>query len=164
LFVALGRVREAEEIGKTLDSQLPPQPRAYGRLIAARLALSRNDATAAVLALREGIKLADLWLLRYWLGVALVEANAIPQAISELELCEKRRGEATAVFLNDVPTWRYTAPLHYWLGRAREGMKLRDSGLQSYNTFLALRPNRAADPLAEDAARRVASMAQSTGR
>jgi hypothetical protein len=104
------------------------------------------------------VKLADLWLLRYWLGVALVEVDAAPQAVSELEACEKRIGEATAVFLNDIPSWRYTAPLNYWLGRAREGTGQRAAAAASYNRYLALRPNRAADPLAVDAARRVSAL------
>ena len=62
------------------------------------------------------------------------------------------------MFLNDVPSWRYTAPLHYWLGRAREGTGQKTGAIASYNAFLALRPNHAADPLAEDAARRVGAL------
>jgi hypothetical protein len=31
----------------------------------------------------------------------------------------KRRGEATAVFLDEVPSYRYLPPVYYYLGRAR---------------------------------------------
>ena len=158
MLVDLGRLHEADAIGRELDGQLPSQPRAYGRLIAARLALARDQPAAAVDLLRAGLELADLWLIRYWLGIALVTADAFPQAQSELEACDRRRGEATAVFLNDVPSWRYTARLHYWLGRARDGRGEPDAAAAAYTAFLALRPDRAADPLAGDAARRLAAL------
>lgn len=161
LSVEFGKLREAEAIGKTLDGQLTPQARAYGRLVAARLMLARNDVPGAVQALRDGAKLADLWLLRYWLGVALVRADAFPQALSELEMCEARRGEATAVFLDDVPSWRYTAPLHYWLARAREGTGQKAGAVTSYGTFLSLSPERRRGSLAEDASARLAALSGS---
>lgn len=155
MLIDLGKLREAEAIGRTLDSQLTPQPRAYGRLVAARLMLARKDVPGAVQALRDGTKLADLWLLRYWLGVTLVQADAFPQALSELEMCQSRRGEATSVFLDDVPSWRYTAPMHYWLGRAREGTGQRGGAAASYKAFLSLRPDRPHGSLAADAEQRL---------
>src|SRR5437899_6623441 len=45
--------------------------------------------------------------------------------LSELEACLKRRGEATAAFLDEQPTYRLFPPLYYYIGRAQEGLKSR---------------------------------------
>jgi tetratricopeptide (TPR) repeat protein len=116
--------------------------------------LDRDRPREAIEALQEAQKLADLWLVRFYKGVAYVGLQAYPDALSELELCEKRRGEATAVFLDDVPTFRYVVPLGYWLGRAHDGLGARDAAQRHYQTYLALR-SPAADPLAKDAAARI---------
>jgi len=63
-------------------------------------------------------QLADVWLGRFDAGVAYVQAGHFAEALLELELCEKRWGEATALFFDDVPTYGYHAPLSYWIGRA----------------------------------------------
>ena len=76
--------------------------------------------------------------------------------MSELEICEKRRGEATALFFDDVPTVRYLAPLPYWVGRAQEGVGMRGPAKNSYDAFLKLRSDGKGDPLVEDAQRRMA--------
>ena len=54
----------------------------------------------------------------------------------------KRRGEATAIFLDDVPTFRYLAPLSYWLARAQEGQQNTVGAAESYKAFIALRAAR----------------------
>ena len=89
--------------------------------------LDRGRPVEALDELKEAQRLADLWIVRYLMGVAYVEARAYAEALSELELCEKRRGEATAVFLDDVPSYRYMVPLSYWLGRAHDGLGARDA-------------------------------------
>ena len=50
-----------------------------------------------------------------------MQANTFPEAVSELGACEKRRGEATALFFDDKPTVHYLGTLPYWIGRAQEG-------------------------------------------
>ena len=52
-------------------------------------------------------------------------------------LCEQRRGEATAIFLNDLPTWRYMAALPYWLGRAQQELGMADAATSSFQGFLS---------------------------
>ena len=70
-----------------------------------------------------------------------VDGGEPRSALVELEQAEKRRGEATAVFLDDVPTFRYLAPLPYWLGRAHEGINSASpAAADNYRKFLALRP------------------------
>ena len=93
--------------------------------------------------------------MRFYKGLAYIDLRAYPDALSELEQCEKRRGEATAVFLDDVPTFRYVVPLSYWLGRAHDGLGARDAAERHYRAYLAFR-SPATDALAKDAAQRSA--------
>src|SRR5437899_11770402 len=76
--------------------------------------------------------------------------------LSELEACLKRRGEATAAFLDEQPTYRLFPPLYYYIGRAQEGLK-SPAANESYKTFLVLRQNADRDPLVTDARRRSAN-------
>jgi hypothetical protein len=71
----------------------------------------------------------------------------------------RRRGEATAIFLDDVPTFRYLAPLPYWLARAQEGQQNVIGAAQNYKAFLALRHADSTDPLALDARKRLQRLA-----
>ena len=89
------------------------------------------------------------------LGMTNVEAGRHLLAQPDLELCLKRRGEATAVFLDDVPSFRYLAPLNYWLGRAQEGQQNTTAAVDSYRAFLAIRAADSPDPLAADARKRL---------
>jgi TolA-binding protein len=67
----------------------------------------------------------------------------------------RRRGEATAVFLDDLPTMRLLAPLHYWMGRAKEGQGEKDAAAAEYRAFLTRRPEGSQDPLAIEARKRL---------
>ena len=106
---------------------------------------------------REAQKLADLWLVRFNLGRAYLEAGYYAEALSEFELCAKRRGEGYAAFLNDVPTARYVAALPYWTARAQEGLGLADQARSGYDAFLASQAAASPDPLVKDARTRVAA-------
>jgi hypothetical protein len=53
---------------------------------------------------------------------AYIEAGAFPEAEAQLEICLKRRGEARGVS-GRSPSYRYLAPVYYYLGRAQEGLK-----------------------------------------
>jgi hypothetical protein len=92
------------------------------------------------------------------MGVVYARAGAWAEAISEFAACEKRRGEATALFLDDTPTVRYLATLPYWLGRAQEGLGQQAAARANYAKFLANRgANFPADPLVIDARKRAGS-------
>jgi tetratricopeptide (TPR) repeat protein len=157
IYLAAGRDADAQQFAAELQKKVPPQARAYGKVIEGQLALKRGRRAEAVDAFRAAQKLADLWLTRYSLGVAYVENGLYAEALSELEKCEKRRGEATALFLDDWPTFRYLAPLSYWLGRANEGLNMKPAAAEHYKQFLTLRPEGSTDPLAIDARKRVAA-------
>ena len=155
VFLRAGRIPEARTLAADLGAQLPKQNRAYGKLILAEIALEEKKPTEAVDLLTQARGLADLWLGRFDLGVAYEQANAFAEAITEFEACQKRRGEATALFFDDRPTLRYLATLPYWLGRAQEGLGQAAPAKASYDAFLTLRKDAAADPLVQDARRRV---------
>ena len=72
-------------------------------------------------ALADARNRADLWLVRFTTGVAYERFNHHVEAASELEACTKRIGEATSIFLDDMPTFRYSVPAREWLKRARQG-------------------------------------------
>ena len=65
---------------------------------------------------------SDHWLIRFYLGRAYLAAGSAVEAIDEFELLTQRRGEASSLFLDDLPTWRYLATLPYWQGRAHDEM------------------------------------------
>lgn len=143
------------QLASRLDNQLDRQSRAYGRLLAGQVALGKGRRIEAVEAFREAIKLADVWLARFNLGLAFLQAGYFAEALSEFEACQKRRGEASAVFLNDEPTVRHLAPLDYWIGRSRESLGLLPQAQESYRRFTALRATDSPDPLLRDARRRL---------
>ena len=120
LAVAAGRSGEAKAIAAELATRLPAQSRAYGNLIEAEIAMANRQYPAAIDALNTAQKLADLWLVRYALGLAYFQAGNYPEANSEFEKCRARRGEASALFLDDLPTYRYYATLPV-LARTRPG-------------------------------------------
>ncbi|HEX2446107.1 MAG TPA: protein kinase [Vicinamibacterales bacterium] len=154
LAVAAGRVGEARAIASELAARLPAQSRAYGKLIEAEIAMAGRQYPEAIDALNTAQKLADLWLVRFALGLAYFRRGDYLEASSELEKCRARRGEATSVFLDDFPTFRYYATLPYWLGRAREMQKL--DARPQYQEFLRIRQGATDDPLVDDARKRLA--------
>lgn len=157
LFAQLGRDADAAAIAAELVERTQGYSRAYSRVIEAEIALHRHKPAEAVDALRAGLEVADLWLLRFTLGKAYVEAERYPEALAEFEACAKRRGEATALFLDDVPTFRYLAPLPYWLGRAQEGVGVQAQAVENYEKFLTHQAT-SADVLARDARLRIAKL------
>ena len=157
LAVAGGRLDQARGIAAELEKRRPPRSRAYGKLIEAEIATAGRRFPEAIDALNAAQKLANLWLVRYALGHAYFQSGDYQAALSEFDECRRRRGEATAVFLDDLPTFRYYATVPYWLGRSRQ-MRGLDARPQ-FEEFLKIR-GAARDPLVEDARRRLSGDAQ----
>jgi tetratricopeptide (TPR) repeat protein len=157
-LIRLGNVPAAQELTAELDKRLQPQARAYVKLIEGEMAGRGGKSADAVEAFGAAVKLADLWLARFALGVAYVQADHYAEGLRELEACQKRRGEATAVFLDDVPTFRYLAVLPYWLARAQEGVGQKPAAAENYKKYIALRPTTPKDPLVVDASLRLKSL------
>ncbi|HEY8131520.1 MAG TPA: protein kinase [Thermoanaerobaculia bacterium] len=156
-LIEAGKEQRALSIASQLDAQLEPEPQHYGKLIEGEALLKRGKARDAVAKFEEGRRLADSWLMRFDRGRAYLDLGAFTEAEADFEACAKRRGEATAVFLDDVPTFHYFPPVYYYLGRAQEGLGSK-SAVDSYKQFLAMKTKGDGDPLVADARRRVAAV------
>jgi hypothetical protein len=71
-----------------------------------------------------------------------------------LDICLKRRGEASAVFLDDEPTMRYLPPVYYYSGLAKAGLHSYYAA-DDFRTFLAIKQQNKLDPMVADAERRL---------
>ena len=147
----------ALEISRELDNRLEEEPRVYGALLRGEVALADGRARNALEAFEAAQKLEDTWMGRFSLGRAYLALNAFPEASSEFDRCLSRRGEATAVFLDDLPSYRLLPPVHYYLGRAREGMK-SSTAADAYRTFLAIKEKGDQSGLVSDARKRLAEL------
>ena len=128
LLVALGELDAASEIAAGYAAQLRPKSRAYASLIEGMIALQQGEPIAAVDALRAAIDFQDLWIVRFYLGQAYLAAGYPAEAASEFDTAWQRRGEAMAMFFDDVPTWRYMAQLDRWREQARQSLSDMASG------------------------------------
>jgi tetratricopeptide (TPR) repeat protein len=155
LFVRAGRAADAKAIAAELEKSLNKQTRAYGRIVLAENEIAANDTARAIDLLDQAKALADVWLGRFDRGVAYVQAGHFAEAVAELDASLKRRGEATSLFFDDVPTVRYLATLPYWIGRAQDGLNITASAQTHYQEFLTIKKDAAPDPLVQDARRRV---------
>jgi len=153
-----GHEPEALAVAANFEKMLQRQTTAYARLITGEVALQRGRVAEGIEALRDAQKRHDSWFSRFLLGKAYVEAGHYAEALAELDICLKRRGETTDVFFYDTPTLRYLPPLYYWLGRSKEGVGATAEARKLYEQFLSLRTDvDPPDPLAADARRRVSS-------
>jgi eukaryotic-like serine/threonine-protein kinase len=161
VLIRANRRADAQKIADEFGGQFQPRKRAYGAIIEGEIARAAGRFIEARDAFHRARKLADLWLGRYLLGVTYVEGADYRSAQAELDLAGKRRGEATAVFLDDVPSFRYLAPLPYWQGRVLEGLDAASpAAAESYRSFLSLRPADSRDALVLDARKRLSALAQ----
>jgi tetratricopeptide (TPR) repeat protein len=156
--ISAGDVDTASTIADLLGGELQSQSRAYGEMISAGLVSEQGDHIAAIDKLRSALEMSDLWLIRLQLGRAYLAGGYFAEAADEFRTCaEVRVGEATFVFLDDTPTYRYLSELPYWQGRADEGFGMNEAAVENYRAFLKLRPE--GGPLADDASQRISRKA-----
>jgi tetratricopeptide (TPR) repeat protein len=156
IYVEAGQYAPVQAIVSQLSGRLDADSQAYGKVLEGEMFLKRGDAKRAIALFLEAQKVSDTWMGRMDLGRAYIEAGAFTEADSELENCLKRRGEASAIYLDDVPTFRRLPPVYYYLGRAQEGLK-SPAAAESFKTFLAIKGKGDEAGLVKDAERRVAS-------
>jgi tetratricopeptide (TPR) repeat protein/predicted Ser/Thr protein kinase len=157
VYLGGGAEAKAHALVAELGKMTERDPQAYAKLLEGEILLARGKAADALAAFEEARKIADTWLGRFALGRAYLEAGKFTEAYAEFETCQKRRGEATAVFLDDLPTYRIFPPVLYYFGRAQEGLKSAGAA-DSFKTFLGIKEKSEADPLVADARRRLAGM------
>jgi tetratricopeptide (TPR) repeat protein len=153
-----GEEKRAKAVAEELGKKVQTIYQAYAKLLGGEMSFSRGDYPQAIRLYREAQSLVDTWLGRFLLGRAFLEAGAFTEAYSELDLCLKRRGEATSIFMNDLPSYRCFAPVYYYLGRAQQGLG-SEAAAESYREYLKIREKAdAGDPLADDARIRLARL------
>ena len=148
---------EAAAIAAALGKSIDTDPRLYGALLSGEIALRNGDARVALQLFNEAQKLGDTWLGRYALGRAFLAAERYPDAEREFDKCLLRLGEATAVFLDELPTYRFLPPVHFYMGQVREAMKNERGALDSFRKFLDIKKDGDEQGLVADARGRVNS-------
>src|SRR6185437_16509893 len=106
IYIAAGDMSKAGKLATQLSGKIEPEPQIYGQLLEGSMALKHNQIKEAIQAFESAQKISNTWLGHYYLGKAYLQNGSFTEADSEFELCLKRRGEASAVFLDDVPTFR----------------------------------------------------------
>jgi len=154
-YIAAKQDAKAESIAKELSTRLEADPQAYGKLIEGEIQLSHGKTQQALRLFLESQKLADTWMGHFDAGREYVEAGAYPEAGTELDTCLKRRGEATALFLDESPTYYLFPAVYYYLGRAQQGLK-SPAAAESYKNFISTKSSDQ-DPRLADARRRAGS-------
>jgi eukaryotic-like serine/threonine-protein kinase len=155
IYVNAGDTARAAKLVTQLSSKIEPEPQLYAALLQGAISLSRGAKLEAIQSLEKAQKISNSWLGHFYLGKAYLQNGSFTEADSEFELCLKRRGEASAVFLDDVPTLRLVPPVYYFLARAQEGLK-SPSAADTYRTFLKMQPEGSSE-LISDARRRLES-------
>ncbi len=128
----------AAAIADDLEKRLEPEKRMFAELVRGTIELRTEGRAHGIEHLKSAVQRLDSWLARFALGRAYLEAGAFPQAQDELEKCEKRRGEATDVFIDNVPTYRLYPAVRYYLGRTHEALSSPAAG-DWYRSFLAVK-------------------------
>ena len=160
VFILAGQPARGLEVAAGLQGKLDREAQMYGSLVTAEASLARGDARAAVGGFSEALKISDSWIGRYGLGRAYLAAGVFTDAQTEFDTCLSRKGEATTLLLDDIPTYRYMGWLQYYMGRAQEGQgspTAKAAALESYRTFLAIKQKGDEGGLVADARRRLAS-------
>ena len=155
IYLEAGQFAAAQPLASQLAARLDPDGQAYAKLLEGESHLRHGDARRAVALFEEAQKFADTWIGRFDLGRAYIEMGAFAEADSELEKCVKRRGEGSALFLDDVPTFRAIPQVYYYLGRAQEGLK-SPAAVASYKSFLEIKAQGDEQGVVAEARRRIA--------
>ena len=148
-----GERKKALAVAEAQEKKLEADPQMYGKVIRASAERQAKNYREAIALLKDAQKLANSWLVRRELASAYLQAGSFAEADTELEICLKRKGEATAVFLDEVPTYRLYPPVLYDLGRAREGLK-SPGAAEAFKSYLGLATG-PDDPRVADAKKRL---------
>lgn len=158
IYVQTGQIEKALKVAEVLNTKLPPEIRAYANLIEGEAAAKKGNIPGAIDLYQKAQALLDTWLGHMALGRAYLEADQFTEAHSEFDMCLKRKGEASSIFLDDFPSYRYFAPVYYYLGRSQLGLNSQ-AAKASYEKFLKIKERAdPGDPLVADARKRLASI------
>ncbi len=148
---------KAAALASELTNQVEAVPQSFGKLIEGDIQLSRGRPKQALQLYRESDLLVDSWLARFDMARAYIELRAFTEASTELEICQRRGGEATDIYIDEQQTFRYFPPNYYYLGRTLEGLKSAGAA-DAYRKFLAMKIKNPRDPMVDDARKRLAKL------
>jgi len=154
VYVAAGQEARALQVIAPLGLRLESEPQIYAKLIAGEAQLKKSNVREALGLFQDAQKLSDTWLGRFDLGRAYLDAGFFTEASSDFDICLNRRGEATSVFLDDIPSYHLLPAVYYYQGRAREGLHSQGAA-ESYKLFLEIKAKGSEDPLVMDARKRL---------
>ena len=152
LYAEAGQDGKATNLAAELGKKLEPVPQAYSKVVAGEIALRHGQSSEAIRRLQEAEQISDTWIGRFDLARAYVLAGAYTEADTELSTCMKRRGEATDVYVDVIPTFHYFPATYYYQGRDLEGLK-SSGAVEAFKSFLATKAPDAQDSLVVDAKR-----------
>ncbi len=155
VYIDAKQFDSALKLASELGQQLEVEPRLYAKLIEGECQVAKSNTWDAIRTFHDAQKLSDAWLVRFDLGRAYLDASAFTEAYAEFEQCIKRRGEASAVFLDDIPTLHYLPSVYYYLGRAQQGLG-SPAAADSYRTYLKIKSQASGDLMVRDAQLRLA--------
>ena len=157
VLIHAGKLDRGDALAAQLDQQLDQLSQLCAKLLAGEANLKRNAARAALDSFSAARKIQDGWLVRDGLGRAYFLAKSFPDAQNEFDVCLTRKGEATTVLLDDIPTYRLLATTRYYLARAQEGQN-SSAAAASYKAFLSIKEKGDEQGLVADARRRLATL------
>ena len=158
LYVSAGELERAARIAATMNTNLNPEYRAAASYIEGNIRLAEKDYGAAVDALTLSLDRLDSWLAHYDRGRVYAAAGFHAEALGEFELCQRRIGEASALFLDDSPTFSISGNLPYWLGVVKQELGMSSEAMQAFSGFIQRRTGGATDPLVADARSRLQTL------
>ncbi|HQR66974.1 MAG TPA: protein kinase [Thermoanaerobaculia bacterium] len=153
VFAAAGEKERALAVAAAQEKKLEADPQMYGKLIRAAVSRQAKDYRGALVLLKEAQASADSWPVRFERARTYLDAGSFAEADTELEICLKRKGEATAAFLDEIPTLRLFPPLYFYQGLAREGLK-SPGAAEAFRTYLSLATG-SGDPRVAEARRKL---------
>jgi serine/threonine protein kinase/tetratricopeptide (TPR) repeat protein len=153
-YLAAGETTKGRDLDAKLGAELTAEPQAYAKLILGEAALKDHDPKQALQFLNDAKNLVDNWIAHFDLGLAYLDAGLFVEADAEFQRCLERRGEALELFQDDMPTYTYVAPIYYYQGRVREGLK-NAAFAESYQTYLSIRGQAGEDPLLPEIRRKL---------
>jgi predicted Zn-dependent protease len=154
VLIAAGDYSAAAELADRLRRKIQAEPQMYASLLDGESLLVQEKPRKALERVKAAQGLADSWMGRFLLARAYCHLGAFAEAHSELEVAIQRRGEATALLLDDVPTVRLLPLLDYELGCISEGLR-SPAAKAAFERFLRARSEAKDDPLVIDAKRRL---------
>ncbi len=158
LYARMGAFGKADDIGRKFRARLQSEERAYGDLIEGCISLTKGDAVAAVDAFASSINKTDTWLGHHFLGRAYLAADVPAEALTEFELGVSRIGEATSIFLDDIPTFHRVAENRYWLAVAQVRLGMRKQARENLQVYLKTMSPEASGDMVVDARAKLAEM------